>query len=245
MGLSTYIVNLEKSSARRQYMQQLLEPFRFLDVVFIKAVDGRQMSDIQRKAAFDYDASMKHYGRYMNEGEVGCALSHRLCYKALIDSDSPYAMVLEDDISVIRDWNTLPWEDIEKTLTNSRPRVLFLSGDYWRLSSKSITPVFDAVGAYAYIINRAAAEAILSIDKPFVVADDWLAYKRLGIKLFAIYPYAADANLVEELVSDVRQDSWMTNHSLMSKLELARRAMPAMIKHIMKKAGLFESKYRG
>ena len=226
-------------------MQGLLEPFSFLDVTFIKAVDGRQMSDSQRKEAFDYDASMKHYGRYMNEGEVGCALSHRLCYRALLDSDKPFAMVLEDDISVIRDWNSLPWDEIEKTLTSSRPRVLFLSGDYWRLSSRSITPVFDAVGAYAYIINRAAAEAILSIDKPYVVADDWLAYKRLGIKLFAVYPYAADANLVEALVSDVRQDSWMTNHSLMAKSELARRALPAFIKHVLKTAGLFESKFRG
>ena len=226
-------------------MQELLQNYEFLDIEFMKAIDGRLMSDTQRKASFDYDASMKHYGRYLNEGEVGCALSHRLCYKALLDSDSPFAMVLEDDISVIRDWNSLPWDDITRTLDVSRPRVLFLSGDYWRLSSSSITRVFDAVGAYAYIINRAAAEAIMGIKAPFVVADDWLAYKRLGIKLFAVYPYAADANLVEGLDSDVQQDSWMTNHSLMSKGELLRRAFPAFVKRIMKRVGLFESKYRG
>ena len=245
MKLKTYIVNLEKSVVRKQYMQDLLHRYDFLDIEFIKAIDGRLMSDTQRKAQFDYDASMKHYGRYLNEGEVGCALSHRICYKALLDSDNPYAMVLEDDISIIRKWDTLPWADIDKLLDVSKPRVLFLSGDYWRLSSKCITPVFDAVGAYAYIINRAAAKAIISIKNPYVVADDWLAYKRLGIKLFAIYPYAADANLVENLTSDVQQDSWMTDHALMSKLELARRAFPAFVKHIMKKAGLFESKFRG
>lgn len=226
-------------------MQELLKKCEFLDIEFMKAIDGRLMSEDQRKDLFDYDASMKHYGRYLNEGEVGCALSHRLCYKALLDSDSSYAMVLEDDISVIRDWNSLPWDDISMTLDVSRPRALFLSGDYWRLSSKNITRVFDAVGAYAYLLNRPAAEAILSVKKPFVVADDWLAYKRLGIKLFAVYPYAADANLVEGLDSDVQQDSWMTNHSLMSKGELIRRAFPAFVKHIMKQIGLFESKYRG
>lgn len=245
MGLKTYIINLEKSTVRKQYMLQLLEPYPFLEISCIKAVDGRLLSEKQRKDAFDYDSCMKHYGRYLNEGEVGCALSHRLCYKAFLDSNNPYAMVLEDDISVIRDWNTLPWAEIEKVLNVSKPRVVFLSGDFWRLSSKSITPVFDAVGAYAYIINRATAKAILSIKKPFVVADDWLAYKRLGIKLFAVYPYAADANLVEDLTSDVQQDSWMTDHALMSKVELARRAFPAFVKHIMKKAGLFVSKYRG
>ena len=245
MRLKTYIVNLEKSSERRQYMKELLEPFQFLEVVFLRAIDGRLMTETQRKDAFDYVACMRHYGRYLNEGEVGCALSHRLCYKALLESDNPYAMILEDDISVIRDWKALPWADIDKVLNVSKPRVVFLSGDFWRLSSKSITPVFDAVGAYAYIINRATAEAILSIKKPFVVADDWLAYKRLGIKLFAVYPYAADANLVENLTSDVQQDSWMTDHALMSKVELARRAFPALIKHIMKKVGFFESKFRG
>ena len=112
MRLKTYVVNLEKSVARKQYMQELLKNCEFLDIEFMKAIDGRLMSEDQRKDLFDYDASMKHYGRYLNEGEVGCALSHRSCYKALLDSDRSYAMVLEDDISVIRDWNSLPWDDI-------------------------------------------------------------------------------------------------------------------------------------
>lgn len=245
MTVPVYIVNLPSSVVRREYMEGLLAAYPFLDKTFIPAVNGRQMTEEQRKDAFDYDAAMKHYGRSLNEGEVGCALSHRLCYKALLDSDEPFAMILEDDVSVIRDWNTLPWEDIARTLNVSQPRALFLSGDYWRLSSKGITKVFDAVGAYAYIVNRAAAQAILSVQKPFVVADDWLAYKRLGIKLYALYPYAADANLMENLTSDVQQDSWTTNHSLMSKLELLRRAYPAFAKRVMKSAGLFVSKYRG
>lgn len=245
MAIPVFVVNLPSSLTRREYMEKLLSDYPFMDVTFIPAINGRQMTEDQRKDAFDYEASMKHYGRLLNDGEIGCALSHRLCYKSLLDSDSPYAMILEDDISIIRDFNSLPWDDITRKINVSQPRVVFFSGDYWRMSSKSITRAFDAVGAYAYIINKAAASAILSVQKPFVVADDWLAYKRLGIKLYALYPYAADANLVETLVSDVKQDSWSTNHSLMSRTELARRAFPAMVKLLMKKLGLFVSKYRG
>ena len=68
MKLKTYIVNLEKSVVRKQYMQGLLHRYDILDIEFIKAIDGRLMSDTQRKTLFDYDASMKHYGRNVLSG---------------------------------------------------------------------------------------------------------------------------------------------------------------------------------
>ena len=83
MLLKTYIINLEKSTVRKQYMQELLSPYQFLDVEFVKAIDGRLLSEEERALRFDYVRSKKVYGRTLNAGEVGCALSHRKVYERI------------------------------------------------------------------------------------------------------------------------------------------------------------------
>ena len=54
MKLKTYIINLEKSVVRRRYMQELLQGYEFLDIEFLKAIDGRLLSQEEREARFDY-----------------------------------------------------------------------------------------------------------------------------------------------------------------------------------------------
>lgn len=245
MQIPTYIINLPTSSARKQYMTDLLSAYPFLEISFVPAINGRKMTEEERNDRFDFGSSLKHYGRKLNEGEVGCALSHRLCYERLLVSESKYALVLEDDISIIRDLNEIPAEGIDAVLDSEKPRILFLSGDYWMYSKKNVTPVYDAVGGYAYFVNRAAAELILSITKPFSVADDWMVYKRKGAGLFAVYPYMIDANLeIDKLVSDVQQYSWSNNRSLMSKTEVIKSVVPGIVRRCMKLVGMFESKVR-
>ena len=86
MKLKTYVINLEKSTVRRQYMEKLLAPYSFLDVEFVKAIDGRLLSEEERRARFDFDGCRALYGRTVNAGEVGCALSHRKAYESLLQS---------------------------------------------------------------------------------------------------------------------------------------------------------------
>lgn len=243
--IPTYIINLATSERRKQYMTDLLSDYSFLDISFIPAVDGRKMGDSQKEKQFDYAKSLKHYGRRLNDGEVGCALSHCLCYSRLLESDNKYALILEDDISIIRDLSTIPFKEIESLLDSERPRIIFMSGDYWRLSSKQVTKVYDAVGGYAFFLNRAAAQRALTIERPFTVADDWMALKRLGVQLYAVFPYVIDANLeMDTLSSDVKQYSWSNNKALMSKREVMKAIVPGIIKRVLKGLGMFESKVR-
>ena len=243
MKIKTYIINLAKSTVRKQYMEDLLSSYPFLDVEFVKAVDGRLLSEEERRSSFDYVRSMTIYGRTMNAGEVGCALSHRIVYEKLTASSDPYALVLEDDISIQRDLNLLPLEKIDEVMQTSKSRVLMLSGDYSFYKKESIIKIYSAVGAYAYIINKAAAKKILSIDPPCCVADDWMFYKRRGIKLFAIYPYMIDANLNMELLSsDVKQDTWGIDRSQMSLKENILRALSSFPVRIFKRYDHYEYK---
>ena len=243
MKLKTYIINLEKSAVRKQYMQDLLAQYSFLDVEFLNAIDGRLLSDEERSSRFDYARSKKVYGRTLNAGEVGCALSHRKAYEAILEGNEPYALVLEDDIAIQRDLNLLPLEKVDKIMRSSRPRALMLSGDFSFYRRRPVIKIYSAVGAYAYIINKAAAKRIMSISPPCCVADDWMFYKRKGLRLFAVYPYMIDANLNMELLSsDVKQDTWGIDRSQMSLKENVMRAVTSFPVRIFKRYNHYEYK---
>ena len=246
MRLKSYVINLEKSTVRRQYMQELLSGCEFLDLDFLKAIDGRLLSEEERRAAFDFNRCLSLYGKELNAGEVGCALSHRKAYAQLLQSDQPYALILEDDITIIRDLHALDLEQVDRTLNHKRPRVLMLSGDYWFYAKReSVVRLFSAAGAYAYVINRAAAQTILAMNPPCCVADDWMFYKRKGLQLFAVHPYMIDANMnMGMLGSDVKQDSWSLDRSRMSLKEIVVGALTGIVKRLFKLMGHFEAKVR-
>ena len=239
------MINLERSTARKEYMDRLLAPYgSMLEIEYIKAVDGRALTEKQREDAFDYARSMKHYGRRLNDGEVGCALSHNLCYRQLLGSENPYALILEDDISLMRDLRQLDLEAADKLLNVDKPRALMLSGDYWYWTRKPICHLYSAVGAYAFCINKAAARLLLE-DKPYTVADDWQAFGGMGVQLFAVNPYMIDANIhMDKLSSDVKQDSWGLDRRKMSLAETVSSLVSSTVRKIMKAAGHFEYKTR-
>lgn len=245
-SIKTYIINLKSSEARRHYMEEVLAPYNFLQVEYINAIDGRMMSEAEISDRFDLDSCIRHNGRELNRGEIGCALSHRRAYETFLMSDSLYALVLEDDISVIRDLNDFEKYDWKSILDTPRPTVLFLSGDYWYWgTSGPIVNCFDALGAYAYIINRSAAKLMLSLDRPYSVADDWMLFKEIGLSLKAVKPYMIDANLnMDVLSSDVQQLQWGTNRGKMSVQELIKSIKCSLIRKCLKVFGRFESKRR-
>lgn len=244
--IGTYVINLETFTVRKEYMEGLLLKYPFLDLQFISAINGRKLSENELLAEFDYKKCLKRYGRILNAGEVGCILSHRKCYSQLLSSSNSFALVLEDDIYPMRNLSELQNVDLENILSVSEPVVLLLSGDYWYWRKlRPITSVYDAVGSYAYFINRAAAERILSITKPYNVADDWALYKSWGIKLKAINPYLMDANVnMSILGSDISQGKWGINRRLMSHYEVFLSYKLAIVKRLLKMIGNFESKIR-
>lgn len=241
--IKTYVINLAKSIARKEYMQELLKTYQYINPFFIEAVDGRVFSPEEREAVFDDEISYKRYGRIINGGEVGCTLSHFKCYNKLAKSNDKFVLILEDDITIIRNLNELDWGRITEFMSVDEPRVMFLSGDYWYWDKKPITRVFCAVGSYAYFVNRAAAQIIVRINKPSNVADDWDVYKQLGVELFAVHPYMIDANITD-IPSEIQQDYWGNHKDKMSLRYIFRAFYIGLIKRYLGHKGNFESKVR-
>lgn len=246
MKITSYIINLETSTKRKEYMEELLQPYSFIEPKFISAIDGRILSDEQLAEKFDYTSSLKYYGREINKGEVGCTLSHRKCYQTLLDSREEYVLIFEDDIYPVRDLHSLQEINISTLLSCEQPRILLLSGDfwYWR-KTNGIATVYDAVGSYAYFINRAAAKRILSVERTMNTADDWFFYKRLGVEFFAVSPYVVDANVNMNLLgSEIQQEYWGIQRKKMSLYWIGQSYLNAVMKRILMKIGHFESKIR-
>lgn len=242
-SINTYIVNLVTSTARKEYMLELLKTYSYINPTFIEAVDGRLFSTEEREKTFDDKTCYRRYGRLINGGEVGCTLSHFKCYKKLVSSNDKFVLILEDDVTIMRNLNELDWEMVAKFMSVDEPRIMFLSGDYWFWDKKPITRVFSAVGSYSYLINRSAAQRIVQIKRPSNVADDWDVYKQLGVKLFAVYPYMIDANIAD-IPSEIQQDYWGNHKDKMSFKYIFRTLYVGLIKRYLGRKGHFESKVR-
>ncbi|WP_241189797.1 glycosyltransferase family 25 protein [Enterobacter ludwigii] len=115
--MKIFIVNLKKSVERRKKMEAQLNALG-LSAEFIEAVDGRLMSEEERKGV----TANVNYA--FLPGEIGCALSHQKIYKKMIDEKIGEALILEDDVVLNDDFKNV-LEHI--TVPEVRPSVILLS----------------------------------------------------------------------------------------------------------------------
>ena len=246
--MKAYIINLPKDTERREHISHVLAPYSWMEKEYVEAIYGKELTEAEIQRRFDTKLAYKRYGRELNRGEIGCTLSHRLCYEKLAASAESWTLIFEDDITILHDIS--PVADIISHMDDSIPSVLFLSGDYWFTSPHSslgkynVVSVYDAVGAYAYAMNKKAAELILGKNQmPSAVSDNWSLFRRQGVKLYAIKPYLVDAN-IENFESSIDQDYFGENRKNMPLNMVLTAYRLAAVKKILLKTGHFVSKIR-
>ena len=100
-----YCINLDEQPERWEYMETQFKFWEIENYERISAYDGR-----------DDDLSDILVGKYPNDmsgGEIGCTTSHLRAMKHYLEtSDSPYAVMMEDDCSLdlVQFWN-FTWKD--------------------------------------------------------------------------------------------------------------------------------------
>jgi hypothetical protein len=173
-----YYINLDDQPERKQYMEDMFAYWEVDNYERVSAYDGRNddLSDII-------------HGRYpenMSSGEIGCTTSHLKLLKHYLEtSDSPYCVVMEDDvdISIARCWNftwnqfiaRLPYDYDVTQLAIICPGTLHVN-----LHRRFVNDFSTA----CYIITRHHAEKVVKFHcrgdkykldyaiKPRAVADD-------------------------------------------------------------------------
>ena len=124
--------------------------------------------------------------RPMMAGEIGCFLSHKECWKRLVDSEEKWALILEDDI-ILSDRAPIYMNSEAWIPENVHLIQLFIVRDSWsaickrqsihlKTGDELLTPIRPApTGTVTYMISREAAQCALehSDRLPFPV-DNFL-----------------------------------------------------------------------
>jgi len=99
-----YLINLDKSKDR---LDSCFDRLNKQNVTFqrISAVLGDGLTEQQKSRNYSQKLNEEKYHYQLTNGEIGCYLSHRKAWEKIANSDDPYAVVLEDDIKLIGDFN--------------------------------------------------------------------------------------------------------------------------------------------
>jgi GR25 family glycosyltransferase involved in LPS biosynthesis len=140
-------------------------------------------------------------------GGIGCALSHRLAWKRLLDSGEPYALIFEDDaivppgfidrlniainsdpLLIQGDWDLLVLSKVKSSPTNAT------SGFY---------PIKHFVLAHAYLVSRRAAQIFYDeclpishhIDFYMAIQSNLHNLLMVGSRQFEVVQVGTDSNI--------------------------------------------------
>lgn len=173
-----YYINLDDQPERKQYMEDQFKYWEIENYTRVSAYDGRE-DDLS-------DIISGRYPENITSGEVGCVTSHLKAIKEWLEnSDSPYAVIMEDDcfLDIVRYWN-FTWDDFYAALPYDWDVVqlaIISTGDVHVSLHKRFVNNFSTA---CYIITRHHATKLIKhhvrgekykLDngvKPRPVADD-------------------------------------------------------------------------
>ena len=197
--------------------------------IFIDAIDLRDKSIDDLKDKFDFENFKSSHGVFPSVGEVGCALSHLRAYEKIAKKKlkDKYFFIAEDDClplvnakEILEIINSLKGlspdvvllgyskvdDHIYKAIQRSNPikKLANVSGSK-RLIGRKYTET--TCGAVAYLVSQRFIKKLSKMDRPRVVADDWLYYKsEMNATILHVSPlcFLEDFNSMKSNLEDFR-----------------------------------------
>ena len=198
--MRVFVINLERITTRRKYIEQHVADLKVTNVEFINAVDGQAMSGEESNALHDKDWADKCVRRPLARAEIACTLSHLECYKRILNENLKGAIILEDDAKLSNNIHEII-NGLEHSNLSDNSVLLFnwvqLISRKPALSLSERYLVHDTFGtvshSHAYYLTANAAENLLQFHQPVKThIDAWRHYVDQGlISLFAIVPTIA------------------------------------------------------
>jgi len=227
-----YCINLDGQPERWEYMQKQFKYWNIEDkVTRISAYDGRE-DDLS-------DIITGKYPDTMSSGEIGCVTSHLKAIKMFLDTDAPYAIMMEDDCSLdlVQTWN-FTWRDFFSHIPFDWDVVqiaIICTGDIHVKLHKRFVNDFSTA---CYLITRHHAEKLVRLHcrggytgkqkykldngcKPRAVADDLIynSGNTFAIPML-VYNYQLGSSIHPEHVDafhkgnyDAQTNYWIQNSS--------------------------------
>ena len=192
---------MSSSSDRFNYISQQLEQ-QNLSFKRIPGVDVKERQDLKNK----YYSKVRNkldYHTPLTDGEIGCYIAHRNAWKAILDDDIDFGLVLEDDAylkenlklildnlhNTKSDWDILKLADLS---TSPRKGANIEKFQKFDIQSYYKPPTL----CIAEVITRKGAKILLNLSntfgRPVDVDKQWFCCK--GLKIKGIKPYPVNCN---------------------------------------------------
>jgi GR25 family glycosyltransferase involved in LPS biosynthesis len=156
-----YYINLERSTSRRTYMEDIFSDpmFKDIQITRVEGVDGEseRMEDF-----LDFYQCQKH--PRMTNKEFSCTISHFRAIHEFAMTDDPVALILEDDVST----EFVPfWKENMATLMRNAPKdweclqLSYILFDYYHKDKYEKWEMHkNFCGTAAYLITNEAAKRL-------------------------------------------------------------------------------------
>lgn len=174
-----FIISLPDAEGRRSSLVETLKSAGLRYEIF-QAVDARKGVPAKYENMIDLSGMKKRFGRLMSDPEIGCALSHQLIYKEVLDEALPGAVVFEDDAQLINNA-----EQFLQTGFYKQYDFVQLEHGFARIPRFGLTRRMESVGldtvrllrnsgmASAYALSAKASQFIVKNSLPLTLPADW------------------------------------------------------------------------
>ena len=178
--MKIFIVNLKKCVEKRERLIQQFQALGITNYEFIEAVYGASLSDKEiADQVFDYPACK------LTPGEIGCSLSHIHIYQKMMTENIPYALVLEDDVTLPDDLGEflkaiVPAINVpfSKIITLAEANKISLLKKFSSYKSLGEYTAVTAFCTYAYLVNLEATKSLSKHLLPVKYEADMLIHFR-------------------------------------------------------------------
>ena len=170
--IKCFIIHLERARQRAQHVKTLFAsvPYK-TDIVL--AVDGKGQT-FDATSFYKRSIIKPKYPFTLREAEVATFLSHRKCWKRIVEEGLSAALILEDDVTLAKvefeNALSLALENIQQGDIVRLPvkrRERSLKDIAIKQSSTLFRPLKIGLGTQAQIVTYGAAEKLLSKTKQF------------------------------------------------------------------------------
>jgi len=197
-------MNPDKHFERRIALSKVLEKMSY-QFEFMSIDDDIELTPDAIAKNHDTQRTINSFGRDFTRGELASTLNHLLSYKKFLDTKNNLAIIMEDDADFTVDEFILVINQLRKIIDESKPELYLLTPviSYLNNNQKDLSEDYKVVeviqswDSSGYIINRKAAKKMISANsKSWLIADDWVRYKRYAnINVFSVIPSIIKQNI--------------------------------------------------
>ena len=198
MKTTAYIIHLERSVDRNENLGRMIANCP-VPAQMQAATDGCCLSNAVIEEVYVRRLCWPVYPFELRPTEIGIFLSHRACWKRLLDEDADAALIMEDDIRIDDGFFTglesamqhiVDLQFIQFPVRRVRTGLMASTIVEMPGSGRILEPYVVPLGACAQLVSSAAAERLLKVTKQFDRPIDCLLQLRnvTGQPIFSVVP---------------------------------------------------------